>query len=135
MVFWLPSPGLVIGSSTCSLSGCTWDSNFSRRALVCHCHEPLQLLSPQYESLNQWLGNNTRTPLCTEHTEGREKEPENRMLNQITEVCPAWGLKMSRVCGDRQPEVCLHEDRGASWEILKKIRIRTLWARSARHKV
>lgn len=100
------------------LSGCTWDPNFSRRALVCHCHEPLQLLSPQYESLNQWLGNNTRTPLCTEHTEGREKEPENRMLSQITEVCPAWGLKMSRVCGDRQPEVCLHEDRGASWEIL-----------------
>lgn len=40
------------------------------------------------------------------------------MLSQITEVCPAWGLEMSRVCGDGQPEVYLHEDRGASWEIL-----------------
>lgn len=85
------------------LSGCTWDLNFSRRALVCLCHKLLQLLSLQCGrvSANVWI--TRRGPLCVLNTlKGGGKEPENRMLSQITEVGPVWGLEVSRVCGDRQ---------------------------------
>lgn len=68
-------------------------------------------------SINGWV--TTQGPRCALSTlKGERKSLRTECSARSLKVCPAWGLKMSRVCGDRQPEVCLHEDRGASWEIL-----------------